>query len=397
MKYDFETLVKRNNCGSFKWDSMLEGKPNINEDIVPFSVADMELKNAPEIMEGLREYLNDEKLILGYTGPTNAFFDAIIGWMDRIHNWKVEKEWILQTPGVVPALYNLVNALSNPHDGVIIMPPVYYPFKRCITQTNRTVVEVPLINENDYYYINFNLLEEKCKDEKTKLIIFCSPHNPVGRVWNKEELEQLVEICVRNNVIIISDEIHNDLIMDGYKHTVLATLSKEAKNNCVVCTAPSKTFNLAGMQCANIIIPNPFIRERYEEYVNNTSSFSLNIMGYKACEIAYTKCEEWYYELLKHIKENALYSKEFIEKNMPEIKVYPLEGTYLQWWDCRKMNFNYKELENFMINEASLFLDEGYIFGKEGEGFERINLACPKKVLDKALNRLFKAYQKIRR
>ena len=396
MKYDFKTLVKRNNSGSFKWDEMYEENPNVGDDIVPFSVADMELKNAPEIMEGLRHFLNDDHIILGYTGPTKSFFDAVIGWMKRIHNWEIKEEWIFQTAGVIPGLYNLVNAFTKEKEGVIIMPPVYYPFKRCVSQTNRTLVEVPLINKDNYYYIDFDLLEEKAKEENTKLLILCSPHNPIGRVWRKEELEKLVKICSDNNVLIISDEIHNDLIMDGYNHTVLANLSQKAADNCIVCTAPSKTFNLAGLQCANIVIPNDTLRKQYEFYLTTVSFHTLNALAYKACELAYTKCDDWYNELLKHIKKNADFCKKFIEENMPEIKVYDLEGTYLQWWDCKKLGLEYKELEKFMKENALLFLDEGYIFGKEAEGFERINLACPKDVLEKALNRLYSAYLKLR-
>ena len=236
----------------------------------------------------------------------------------------------------------------------------------------------------------------EAKEENTKLLILCSPHNPIGRVWKKEELEKLVNICSENNVRIISDEIHNDLIMDGYKHTVLANLSQKAVDNCIVCTAPSKTFNLAGMQCANIIIPNETLRKQYEFYLTTISFHTLNALAYKACELAYTKCDDWYNELLQHIKENADFSKKFIEDNMPEIKVYDLEGTYLQWWDCKKLGLEYKELEKFMKENALLFLDEGYIFGEEAEGFERINLACPKDVLEKALNRLYSAYLKLR-
>lgn len=397
MKYDFETLVNRSNCGSYKWNAMKNINPDVSSDIVPFSVADMELKNAPEIMQGLREYLNDDSIILGYTGPTDSYYEAVIGWMKRIHNWNIKREWILQTPGVVPALYNLVNALTCEGDGVVIFTPVYYPFKGSIEQNNRCVIDVPLINENNYYYINYELLEAECKKDSTKLLIFCSPHNPIGRVWNKDELEKIVDICVKNNVLIISDEIHNDLVMDGYSHTVLATLSDVALNNSVICTAPSKTFNLAGLQCANVIIPNSSIREKYNNYVNKTAAFSLNIIGYKACEIAYTKCDKWYYELLSHIKENAEYVEEFINNNIPDIYVYTLEGTYLQWWDCRGLGLDFNALEEFVTKKANLYLDEGYIFGSNAKGFERINLACPRWVLEEALNRLLDAYKELKK
>ncbi|MEG6616180.1 MalY/PatB family protein [Peptococcaceae bacterium 1198_IL3148] len=388
MKYDFETVLNRVNTGSTKWEQMKEWNPNLSENIVPFSVADMEIKNPPEIIEGLKKYL--DSTILGYTVPTESYYKAVCGWMKKRHHWEIEPEWIVGTPGVVSAFYSAIKAFSEPGDGVIIMPPVYYPFFKAAANENRKVVTSPLINNGSTYVIDYEDLAKKAQHPNNKILLFCSPHNPVGRVWTKEELHRVGEICLENNVLIISDEIHFDLVMPGYKHTVFASLSDELANNMIVCTAPSKTFNLAGLHTSNIIIPNKEIREKYTEYIMSTGLFSLNILGYKACELAYTECEDWLNQLIVHIHKNHLVLKKYIEENMPMIKVYPLEGTYLQWLDFNALGLDNDELEKLMHQEALLFFDEGYIFGEEGNGYERMNIACPTKVMLEGLERLAK-------
>lgn len=395
VKYDFETLVSRKNVGSFKWDAIKNINENVCDDIVPFSVADMEFKNAPEIMEGLKKYIDSS--ILGYTGPTKRYYEAICNWMERRHNWKINKEWIIEFHGVVPALHTIVQALTNEGDGVIVMAPVYYPFYKSITNHNRKIIKTELILNDNRYEINFNDLLEKAKDPNTKMIILCNPHNPVGRVWSEEELRKIGEICIANNVIVVSDEIHFDLIMPGYKHTIFSNICEEFRDISITCTAPSKTFNLAGLQTSNIIIANPEIRDKVKNIHEKNGNFSLNIFGYKACEIAYNKCEEWVDQLIKVLSINKKLAEDFIKINIPEVKIIPLEGTYLQWLDFRELESDYKKLEKFMQNEAQLFLDEGYVFGEEGEGFERINLACPTKVLEDALNRLLEAVKRVYR
>jgi Bifunctional PLP-dependent enzyme with beta-cystathionase and maltose regulon repressor activities len=394
MKYDFETLISRKNVGSSKWNLMQKINKDIGDNIVPFSVADMEFKSPPQISEGLKKYIDSS--VLGYTQPTEEYYNAICSWMERRHNWKIKKEWIIEFPGVVPALFTIVRVLTEENDGVLIMTPVYYPFYKAIEKNKRNVVSTELVLLNDHYEINFEDLEEKAKLESTKLLILCSPHNPVGRVWTEEELKKIGRICIDNNVLIVSDEIHFDLIMPGFKHTVYANISEEFANNCVICTAPSKTFNLAGLQGSNIIIPNKTIRYKViHEYRKTYGGYSvLNIFGYKACEIAYNECEEWLEELIKVLEENKKLVENFMEKNLPEIKIINLEGTYLQWLDFRGLEKDYLALEKFMQVEAQLFLDEGYIFGTEGQGFERINIACPKKVLEEALYRLLEAVKK---
>jgi len=386
MKYDFQTVINRTNTGSAKWEQMKGWNPNLSEDIGPFSVADMELKNAPEIVEGLKKYI--DSTILGYTIPTESYLNAVCGWVKKRHNWEVNREWIVGSAGVVNAFFSAIKAFSNPGDGIIIMTPAYYPFYYSIERNNRKLVKNPLINNGSTYVIDYEDLEKKTQNPNNKILLFCSPHNPTGRVWSREELEKIGEICLRNNVLIISDEIHFDLIMPGYKHTIFASISEELANNMLVCTAPSKTFNLAGMQTSNIIIPNKELRDGYHKEVESNGFFSLSILGYKACEIAYTECESWLDELIKLIYHNHLELKKYIEENIPVIKVYDLEGTYLQWMDFNGLGLNKDELEKLMHEEAVLFFDEGYLFGEEGNGYERMNIACPTKVMMDGLIRL---------
>lgn len=392
MKYDFETVVNRFKVGSVKYEQMLGWNSDVSEEIVPFSVADMELKNPPEIIEGLKKYI--DKSVLGYTMSTEGYTSAVCGWMKKRHNWDVDPEWILQAPGVVGAFYSAIKALSSPGDGVIIMTPSYYPFYSAIELNDRKVVKSPLVNTGDTYLINFEDLEEKARDSKNKILLFCSPHNPTGRVWKKEELEKIAEICLKNNVLIISDEIHFDLIMPGYEHTVFATISEEVANNMIICTAPSKTFNLAGMQTSNIIIRNKEIRDAYLKEVTSNGFFNINILGYEACRIAYTECEEWLDQLIELINHNHLELKKYINENLPEVKVYDLEGTYLQWMDFSAYGLDKDELERVMHMEAKVFFDEGYIFGEEGNGFERMNIACPTHVMMAALERIKNVFKK---
>lgn len=391
MKYDFETVVNRSKLGSSKWSKMTAINPNVGPDIVPFSTADMEFKNAPEIIEGLKKYVDE--MVFGYTGPTDAYYESVINWMTRHHGFTPKKEWIVTTPGVVPAIKDLIMALSKPGDGVLITPPVYHPFRMSIVSAGRDPVESPLIDCGGTYKIDFEDFEKKVSQPNVKLFVLCSPHNPVGRVWTKEELEKISEICLKHDVFVIDDEIHFDLIMPGYKHVSIATLKPEYFNNCALCTAPSKTFNIAGLQVSNIFIPNDDRRKIFTDYIGMSR---LNAIAYKACELAYNNCEEWLSEVIKVIDANRQYVEDFMAEKLPEIKVYRLEGTYLLWFDCRALGLDKDALETFMQQEAQLFMDEGYIFGTGGEGFERIVLACPKKVIADAMDRLYNAVQRLK-
>lgn len=391
MKYNFETAPDRRGTGAFKWNSMYEAKPDVSDGVIPFSVADMEFQNPQPLLDGMAKYVS--QAVYGYTGPTHAYYESVINYMKRRHNWDIQKDWIITTPGVVPALNELVKAFSEPGDGVIITRPVYYPFSMAIENSGRKLVNVSLINRNGHYEMDFEGLEKAAKDPSTKLMILCSPHNPVGRVWTEDELRKLASICNSNGVMILSDEIHFDFVFPGHKHTVLATLSEEIAQNNIFCTAPSKTFNLGGVQVSNIIIPNPKLRERYNEYHKSMGMLALNMFAYKIGELVYNTCGDWFEELMQVLDTNRKLVEQYITTYLPQIKVIPLEGTYLQWLDCRALGMSGKELETFMQEKAELFFDEGYIFGEEGDGFERWNLACPTKYIQEGLERLRKAVE----
>lgn len=385
MSYDFETLVDRSQCGSEKWDQMRRLVPDLPEGIVPFSVADMEFKNAPEITEGLKAYLDSH--ILGYTHPTEAYYEAVCGWMQRRHGWTVDPAHIVCSPGVVPALFMLVAALCEKGDGVIVMPPVYYPFYRAVEQNDYCVKPCPLVYTEGAYTIDFDLLETLAAQKDSRMLIFCSPHNPVGRVWSKEELHRVGEICQRHGVKIVSDEIHFDLIMPGHRH-VPFPMAGDFENDVIVCTAPSKTFNLAAMQTSNIILPNPEDREKFLAIKGKYCVETMNALGFEACRLAYTQGEPWMEEMLKAIWNNYQFSVAFLQKHLPMIRPIELQGTYLLWLDCRALSLTPERLEQLNLHRAFLFFDEGPIFGTGGEGFERINLACPQHVLKAGLLRL---------
>ena len=384
--YDFKTAPNRRGMGSTKWEQMLQIKPDVAPDVIPFSVADMELKNPPEIVQGLKDFL--DTAVLGYTQPTPEYLKAVCGWMQRRHDWTIKPEWICGSQGVVSAFFAAIKAFSEPGDGVIVQTPVYYPFYKAIEANGRSIVRNPLKFDGEYYTIDFEDLERQASDPKNKILLFCSPHNPVGRVWTRDELQRVGDICLAHKVLIISDEIHFDLVMPGYHHTVFATLSEELADNMIVCTAPSKTFNLAGMQTSNIIIPNPALRSRFTAVQASEGFSGLGILGYKACEIGYNECEPWLEQLLSLIEHNHEVLKFYIEKKVPEVKVFDMEGTYLQWMDFRGLGMGKDELEKFLHEEADLFFDEGYIFGEEGTGFERMNLACPTHKVVEAVERL---------
>ena len=392
MKYNFIDAPCRKEVGAFKWYGLLHHNPNASDDVIPYSVADMEFYNAPELCEGLSEYVKQP--IYGYTGPTEKYYDAVINYMDKYHNYKVEKDWIIPIGGVVPALFHLVRALTKEGEGVIITRPVYFPFTHAIEKANRKVVNVSLLENEGKYTIDFDALEEAAKLESTTCMIFCSPHNPVGRVWTKEELARVGQICLENNVVLISDEIHFDFVMKGYHHTVMATISEEIANNTIVCTAPSKSFNLGGVQVSNIIIKNEEIRKKFNEQLDIMSIHGLNTFAFKTCELVYNDCRGWFEELLEVLEVNKKLVEDFVAEHLPQLKVCPLEGTYLVWLDCRGLNLSNEELEKLMI-ENDLYFNQGYVFGEEGNGFERINIACPTSYVLKGLERLKKTVESL--
>lgn len=388
MKYDFTSIPDRSRDGAAKW--VCEGS---STEFVPLSVADMEFYTAQPIRDAI-SYTAQNK-VLGYTDATDEYYEAVCSWMKRRHDFEIKKEWIVCTPGVIDALGMLVEAVTDPGDGVIIMSPVYYPFDVAVTAKMRNIIYCPLINNNSHYEIDFDNFEKIAARTDAKALLFCNPHNPVGRVWSKDELTKVADICCDNGVFIIDDEIHNDLIMPGVKHTVTATVSERVKKNIAVCTAPSKTFNLAGLQCSNIIIPDDENRAKMLVSWQRALHWHLNIFAFAACTAAYNECEPWLDELLGVIKGNADYVTDFMAENFPEIKVSNLEGTYLQWLDMRGLGMTHPELKA-MLDKAMIFPDYGEMFGPAGRGFQRINLACARSSLENAMQRFKCAVEEVR-
>jgi cystathionine beta-lyase len=382
-KYDFDEVIDRRHTSSMKWDT------NKDEGILPLWVADMDFRSPRPVIDAVKEIA--ERGIYGYTFAPESYHEAVAEWLLKRHAMETRGEWIKFGPGVVPAINMLIRAFTETGDKVIIQRPVYYPFFISIDNNHRQILDNPLKYNDGQYEMDFEDLESKAADPQAKLLVLCSPHNPVGRVWTKEELTRLGEICLRNGVIVISDEIHHDLIFRGNKHTAFATISEDFAQNSVTCTAPSKTFNLAGLQTSTIIIPNERLRARYSEVLESNFLRRPNIFGIAALDAAYRHGEEWLEELLDYLQGNLDFLTDFVERRMPQIKVVKPQGTYLVWMDFRELGMRGRQLEDFMLNRARLWLDEGYIFGSTGDGFERINIACPRATLTEALNRLSSA------
>lgn len=392
MKYNFETVHKRFNTGSKKWDEMVAHGVKEDEDIIPFSVADMEFVTAPEIVDALKYELDHS--VMGYANPTKEYQETVCAWMKKRHGWDAKPEWILPSHGVVDAFFDAVKIYTKEGEGVMLMTPVYYPMYHAVQDTNRVLVDCPLVRRGNTYEIDFDDFEKKAADENTKLLILCSPHNPCGRVWTREELEKIGNICLQHHVLVVSDEIHFDLVMPGCRHIVYASISEEFAQNCIVCTAPSKTFNLAGLQTSNIFIPNEKLRNQYLTYLKKTNpNPKCNILGYRASEAAYKYCEEWLEEAIQVIDRNRNLVKDFMAREFPQIDVIDMEATYLLWMDWGKLGLDCKELERINHEEAKLFFDEGYVFGAQGECYERWNLACPTRYVQEALDRMKEAYK----
>lgn len=391
MQYDFETVIPRYNCGSAKWNAMQKAGLTERDDIIPFSVADMEFQTAPEIVSGLQDYIGSH--VLGYANITDSFKASACAWQEKRHGWKPQPEWILTFHGVVDAFFDAVNTFTQEGDGVLLLTPVYYPMYYAVSRNNRRLVDCPLVRSGMRYDIDFDDFTRKASDPNTKLFILCSPHNPCGRVWSAEELRRLGEICLENHVFVVADEIHADLIMPGYHHTAFASLGDELARNCMLCVAPSKTFNLAGMQTAIAFLPDEARREQlYQHQLRQTANPKCSILGYQACQLAYDHCGPWLDQCIQVIDENRRIILDYFAQHFPQIQTAPLEGTYLLWMDWNGLGLDYQELERINIEEARLFFDEGYVFGEQGQGFERWNLACPTRYIRQALERMGQVY-----
>jgi cystathionine beta-lyase len=353
----------------------------------------MDFRTAPCVTRALVK--SAEHAIFGYsdTKKNGACFTAVREWFSERLDFNVKPEWLVKTPGVVFALYAAVRASTGEGDGVLIQPPVYYPFREAVEVTGRRLVTSPLTYTGGKYGINFSDFEDQIIKNNVKAFILCSPHNPVGRVWTKSELTQMGKICLKHNVTVISDEIHCDFVYGTVKHTVFGTINEKFLNNSIICTAPSKTFNLAGLQAANIFIAEPKLRSRFREETANTGYSQLNTMGLAACEAAYRGGGEWLDELLVYLEKNYNYVKQFIDANLPKIHVVDLEGTYLLWLDMNAYGFSETELERIIVGKARLWVSKGSSFGEEGKGFIRVNIACPLSTLEKAFNQLAKALE----
>ena len=376
--YDFDKIVSRETTNCAKWDTVEKG-------LLPMWVADMDFQSPPQVIAALKE--RAEHGIFGYSGGYGGWFEALMQWMEKRYSWAPQREWISTSPGVVAALFMLVRALTEPGDRIIIQPPVYRPFYYIASSNGCELLENPLYYDGRKYRMDLEQLRQQV-DSRVKLLILCSPHNPVGRVWSREELLALGQFCLEHEITIISDEIHSDLVLPGYKHTVLASVSKELEQNMIVCNAPSKTFNIAGIPASNVIIANENLRSAYRQVLRSSGLALPNVFAVTAVEAAYTYGEAWLNELLLYLEENYRLASSFLAERIPEIKMVEPEGTYLLWLDCRGLGLNDKELDSFIKEKAKLLLEPGTIFGTGGSGFQRMNIACPRSRLLEALQRL---------
>ena len=381
---DFDRIIDRKNTRCLKYDFAV--KRGMPEDVLPLWVADMDFETSSYIEDALTERVKEG--IFGYSDVQTPYFEIIRDWMVRHHDWEPQEKWLIKTPGVVFALAMAVKAYTDPGDKVLLQQPVYYPFSEVITDNSREVVSNDLVlTEDGTYKIDFADFEQKIIANGIKLFLLCSPHNPVGRVWTKEELEKIGDICVKHGVTVVSDEIHNDFIWEG-THTVFAGIKKEFADISVTCTSPSKTFNLASMLISNIFIPNQILRRKFRKEMDRAGISQLSVLGLVATEAAYAHGDEWYAAMKNYVRDNIAFAKTYVEKNLPGVRMIDTQGTYLIWLDFRQTGLTVEELDHKIIYEAGLWLDSGKIFGKTGEGFERINVACPRAVLQEALDRI---------
>ncbi|HJM36870.1 MAG: MalY/PatB family protein [Dehalococcoidales bacterium] len=394
MKYDFNQLINRRDTSCAKWDDVeaVFG----SEDILPMWVADMDFPIAKPITEALRKRTEHE--IYGYTQTSPSVIEAVVNRMKRKYSWRIEPEWVVFTTGVVPVLHTAVRAFTHPGDEVIIQGPVYHPFWSAITANGCSVANNQLKLINRHYEIDFKDLESKfgsgaggmMPSPRIKLMLLCHPHNPVGRVWTQEELSRVGEIIIKNDAIMVSDEIHGELLFRGFKHIPFAAISEEFEQNCLVCMAPSKTFNLAGLSTSSIIIPNKKIRDKFNTARAGIMS-SPNIFGLVALEAAYRYGDEWLEQFLEYLQRNLEFLMRYFAERIPDIKVIKPEGTYLVWLDCRGLGMDTTSLRTFMREQAKVGLEDGDTFGPSGAGFQRMNIACPQTTLEEGLNRIEQA------
>ena len=396
MKYDFDRVHSRKNTNCAKWDAVkaIFG----SEDVIPMWVADMDFPTAKPITEALKK--RAEHPFYGYTQAGPNVIESVTDRVQRKFNWKIEPEWVVFTPGVIPAISIIIKALTHPGDEIILQEPVYYPFFSVVKANGCQIVTNQLKFSDGRYEMDFEDLESKFESKtgmqfggnRIRGIILCNPHNPIGRVWGREDLKRLGDIVIGHGATVISDEIHGELLFKGYKHTPFATISKEFEQNCIVCMAPSKTFNLAGLSASSVIIPNKKLRERFNE-ARAGIGHGLNIFGITAMEAAYRYGDEWLEQLLDYLQGNLEFTLTYFTEKIPKIKPIKPQGTYLLWLDCRALGMDDKALSSFMREKAKVGLDDGFMFGAGGAGFQRMNIACPRSILKEALERIEKAVE----
>lgn len=389
-KYNFDEVIDRRNTACLKYDFAVQrGRP---ADVLPFWVADMDLPIAQEIQKALIKRC--EHGIFGYSESDANYAAAVCDWYAQYFNWQPQGEWLTKTPGVVFALAMAVKAFTKAGEAVLIQQPVYYPFTEVIEDNGRQLVNSPLILKDGRYEIDFTDLEAKIIDNNVKLMLLCSPHNPVGRVWSEAELRRVGDICLAHGVIVVSDEIHSDFVWEG-KHTVFAALGEKYAANCVICTAPSKTFNIAGLQISNIFIPDAALRKSFRKQVAAAGYSQVNTLGLVACEAAYRYGRDWLEQVKEYIQDNIDFTAAYLEQNLPQIKLIRPQGTYLVWLDCSELGLSAQEREQWLWHKAHLWLDGGGIFGAEGQAYERINVACPRTTLLQGLEQLKAAAEQL--
>lgn len=383
MSFNFNKIIDRTNNFSAKWSEM--NKNFGTNDLLPMWVADMDFLTAPCIMEALKDRL--EQGIFGYTTRPSSYNESIVNWLDNRFSWKIKKEWLMFSPAVITSISLLIQNLTQKNDKIMIQEPVYSPFHNIVELNERDLVISPLIKLDDGSYImDYEDIEAKIKD--VKIFILCNPHNPVGRVWTREELTRLGQICLKHNVIVISDEIHSDIILKNHKHTPFASISKEFCKNTITCMAPTKTFNLAGLQSSFLVMSNPYYYEVMDRAFSTLDIKRNNAFSLVATEAAYNYGEDWLDELIKYIEDNVDFAIEYIKTHMPKLKVKKPEGTYLLWVDFNGLNVDEKDLKDALINKGKVALNSGSSFGIGGDGYYRINLACPRAMVLEALKRI---------
>ncbi len=379
MKYNFDEIVGRRNTNSYKWDSAADA------DVLPLWVADMDFRTAPAIVEALRQRV--EHGIYGYTRVPDAYYEAVINWFARRHGWEIQRDWIIYTTGVVPALSAIIKALTQPGDAVLVQTPVYNCFFSSIRNNGCQTTTSPLVYKDQTYTIDYDDLERKAADPKTKLLLLCNPHNPAGRVWTRDELVRIGDICLRNGVRVIADEIHCELTFPGHTYTPFASISEEFLQHSVTCISASKSFNIAGLQIANIVCADAQVRTQIDRAVNDNEVCDVNPFGVLAAIAAYNEGEEWLTQLTDYLQQNYRYMADFCKAHLPEFPINVLEGTYLVWMDCRALHTPSETLEQQLTGKAKLWLNTGTMYGAQGEGFMRWNIACPRALLAEGLKR----------